>query len=54
MKDGILLAIDKTELYEYVHNGLVEQDMLVRQFVLEYIIDEVIDYISHSAVPISE
>lgn len=49
MKESIILLINKDELYEYVHNGLVEQDMIVRQFVLEYIIDEILDYISMSS-----
>jgi hypothetical protein len=49
MKQSILLMIDKEELYEYIHNGLVEQDMVVRQFVLEYIIDEMLDYLSMSS-----
>jgi hypothetical protein len=49
MKEPIILLINKDELYDYVHNGLIEQDMIVRQFVLEYIIDEVLDYISMSS-----
>lgn len=45
MNQPIIIAIDKVELYDYLHNGLIEQNIVVRQFVLEYLIDETLEYI---------
>ena len=46
MNQPIIIAIDKTEFFEFLHNGLVEENIIVRQYVLEYLIDEALEYLS--------
>jgi hypothetical protein len=48
MKKPLIITIDKTELHEYLQHGLNEENIILRDYVLWYLIDETIDYISET------
>lgn len=46
--DNMIIAIDKEEMFEYIYNSLTEENIIIREYVLEMIVEQALEYFSIS------